>query len=59
VGKLEKRVAVLEQAGEDKILVRPRAYMSLTIDHRALDGARANRFLQVLVKRLESWPAHN
>ena len=56
VGKLEKRVAVLEQSGEDKIAVRPRCYISLTIDHRALDGDRANRFLQVLVERLEGWP---
>jgi 2-oxoglutarate dehydrogenase E2 component (dihydrolipoamide succinyltransferase) len=59
VGRLEKRVAVLEQAGEDKIVVRPRCYISLTIDHRALDGDRANRFLQVLVKRLEEWPLQN
>ncbi|HWW20281.1 MAG TPA: 2-oxo acid dehydrogenase subunit E2, partial [Steroidobacteraceae bacterium] len=59
VGKLEKRVAVLEQAGEDKIAVRPRCYISLTIDHRALDGDRANRFLQVLVERLEGWPQQN
>jgi 2-oxoglutarate dehydrogenase E2 component (dihydrolipoamide succinyltransferase) len=59
VGRLEKRVAVLEQAGEDKIVVRPRCYISLTIDHRALDGDRANRFLQVLVERLEEWPLQN
>jgi 2-oxoglutarate dehydrogenase E2 component (dihydrolipoamide succinyltransferase) len=59
VGKLEKRVAVLEQSGEDKIVVRPRCYISLTIDHRALDGDRANRFLQVLVERLEGWPQHS
>jgi 2-oxoglutarate dehydrogenase E2 component (dihydrolipoamide succinyltransferase) len=59
VGKLEKRVAVLEQPGEeDEIVVRPRCYLSLTIDHRALDGDRANRFLQVLVERLEEWPQH-
>jgi len=59
VGKLEKRAVVLEQAGEDRIVIRPRCYISLTIDHRALDGDRANRFLQVLVARLEAWPAHS
>jgi 2-oxoglutarate dehydrogenase E2 component (dihydrolipoamide succinyltransferase) len=59
VGRLEKRVTVLEQSGEDKIVVRPRCYISLTIDHRALDGDRANRFLQVLVERLETWPLHS
>jgi 2-oxoglutarate dehydrogenase E2 component (dihydrolipoamide succinyltransferase) len=58
VGKLDKRVSVIEQSGEDKIAVRPRCYLSLTIDHRALDGDRANRFLQVLVERLEEWPQH-
>ena len=57
VGKLEKRAVVLEQAGQDRIVIRPRCYISLTIDHRALDGDRANRFLQVLVERLEAWPA--
>jgi len=59
VGKLEKRATVLEQAGEDRIVVRPRCYLSLTIDHRALDGDRANKFLQVLVNRLEGWPAND
>lgn len=59
VGKLEKRAAVIEQSGEDRIVIRPRCYVSLTIDHRALDGDRANRFLQVLVERLEAWPLHS
>ncbi|HYD71582.1 MAG TPA: 2-oxo acid dehydrogenase subunit E2, partial [Candidatus Binatia bacterium] len=37
VGKLEKRVVVREVDGVDAILVRPMAYVSLTIDHRVLD----------------------
>ena len=55
VGKLEKRAVVISEGGEDRIVVRPRCYVTLTIDHRVMDGERANRFLAVLVKRLESW----
>jgi 2-oxoglutarate dehydrogenase E2 component (dihydrolipoamide succinyltransferase) len=55
VGKLEKRAVVVEENGADKIVVRPRCYVTLTLDHRVMDGHRANRFLQVLVAKLESW----
>jgi 2-oxoglutarate dehydrogenase E2 component (dihydrolipoamide succinyltransferase) len=51
VGKLEKRAVVIN----DLVVVRPRCYVTLTLDHRVMDGHRANRFLQVLVERLESW----
>jgi pyruvate/2-oxoglutarate dehydrogenase complex dihydrolipoamide acyltransferase (E2) component len=30
--------------------------VSLTLDHRVMDGERANRFLAALVSRLENWP---
>jgi 2-oxoglutarate dehydrogenase E2 component (dihydrolipoamide succinyltransferase) len=56
VGKLEKRAAVIEEAGVERIVVRPKCYVTLTIDHRVLDGQGANRFLQAFVARLESWP---
>ena len=56
VGKLEKRVVVVSRDGEDVIAVRPRCYVSLTLDHRVMDGERANRFLAAFVARLESWP---
>ena len=55
VGKLEKRAVVVDDNGTDKIVVQPRCYVTLTLDHRVMDGHRANRFLQVLVARLESW----
>ena len=55
VGKLEKRAVVIDANGTDAIVVQPRCYVTLTIDHRVMDGHRANRFLQVLVARLESW----
>jgi 2-oxoglutarate dehydrogenase E2 component (dihydrolipoamide succinyltransferase) len=52
VGKLEKRPVVVSENGEDRIVVRPRCYITLTIDHRVMDGHQANRFLQTFVERL-------
>jgi 2-oxoglutarate dehydrogenase E2 component (dihydrolipoamide succinyltransferase) len=56
VGKLEKRVVVREVSGQDAILVRPMAYVSLTIDHRVLDGHQTNAWLTRFVDTLETWP---
>ena len=57
VGKLEKRVVVREVAGQDAILIRPMAYVSLTIDHRVVDGHQTNAWLTRFVDVLETWPA--
>jgi 2-oxoglutarate dehydrogenase E2 component (dihydrolipoamide succinyltransferase) len=57
VGKLEKRVVVREVNGQDAILVRPMAYVTLTIDHRVVDGHQTNAWLTRFVEILESWPA--
>lgn len=56
VGKLEKRVVVREVEGVDTIQIRPMAYVSLTIDHRALDGHQTNTWLARFVETLEGWP---
>lgn len=55
IGRLEKRAVVVERDGRDEIVIRPRCYVTLTIDHRVLDGHQANRFMEVLVRKLESW----
>jgi 2-oxoglutarate dehydrogenase E2 component (dihydrolipoamide succinyltransferase) len=57
VGKLEKRVVVREINGQDAILIRPMAYVTLTIDHRVVDGHQTNAWLTRFVEVLESWPA--
>jgi len=57
VGKLEKRVVVREVGGQDAILVRPMAYVTLTIDHRVVDGHQTNAWLSRFVETLENWPA--
>ena len=56
IGKLEKRVIVREVAGQDAILVRPMAYVTLTIDHRVVDGHQTNAWLSRFVDTLETWP---
>jgi 2-oxoglutarate dehydrogenase E2 component (dihydrolipoamide succinyltransferase) len=57
VGKNEKRVVVREADGGDAIQIRPMAYVSLTIDHRVLDGHQTNAWLTRFVEVLETWPA--
>ena len=56
VGKLEKRVVVREVNGQDAILIRPMAYVTLTIDHRVVDGHQTNAWLTRFVEVLETWP---
>jgi 2-oxoglutarate dehydrogenase E2 component (dihydrolipoamide succinyltransferase) len=55
VGKLEKRVTVRQMGGQDAILVRPMAYVTLTIDHRVIDGHQTNAWLSRFVEILENW----
>ncbi len=56
VGAAQKRVVVIEdEFGEDSIAVRPMVYLSLTFDHRILDGAIADHFLGKVVNVLEGW----
>jgi 2-oxoglutarate dehydrogenase E2 component (dihydrolipoamide succinyltransferase) len=57
VGKAQKRAVVVEHQGEERIVVKPMCYVSLTIDHRVMDGQQANRFLQVFTSTLQGWPA--
>jgi 2-oxoglutarate dehydrogenase E2 component (dihydrolipoamide succinyltransferase) len=55
VGKLQKRVVVREVDGQDTIQIRPMAYVSLTIDHRVVDGHQTNAWLTRFVEMLEGW----
>ncbi len=56
VGKVERRVCVLEADGVEAIGVRSMCYLTLTIDHRALDAFQANAFLSSVVETLQQWP---
>jgi 2-oxoglutarate dehydrogenase E2 component (dihydrolipoamide succinyltransferase) len=59
VGKVERRVCVIEAEGVESIGVRSMCYLTLTIDHRALDAFQANAFLSEVVGTLERWPAED
>lgn len=54
VGKLQRRAVV---GPGDRIEVKPMIYVTLTIDHRVLDGFQANAFLTKWVEMIERWPA--
>jgi 2-oxoglutarate dehydrogenase E2 component (dihydrolipoamide succinyltransferase) len=56
VGKVERRVCAVEAGGIEAIGVRSMCYLTLTIDHRALDAFQANAFLSLVVATLEQWP---
>ncbi|RMI07020.1 MAG: dihydrolipoamide succinyltransferase [Calditrichaeota bacterium] len=59
IGKMEKRVVVVEKNGKDTTEIKPMAYVTLTVDHRALDGYVANQFLTHFVNALEEWGRGN
>jgi 2-oxoglutarate dehydrogenase E2 component (dihydrolipoamide succinyltransferase) len=54
VGKLERRVIVEDVNGKEEMVVKPMCYVTLTIDHRVLDGFQANQFLTRFVEALEA-----
>jgi 2-oxoglutarate dehydrogenase E2 component (dihydrolipoamide succinyltransferase) len=57
IGKLESRAVVIREGEAERIAVRPRCYVTLTLDHRVMDGHQANRFMQTFVDTLHGWPA--
>jgi 2-oxoglutarate dehydrogenase E2 component (dihydrolipoamide succinyltransferase) len=56
IGKLERRAVVVGSGAQEQIVVQPRCYVTLTLDHRVMDGHQANHFMQTFVQRLEQWP---
>lgn len=60
VGAIQKRVVVIEApspagGAADVIAIRPMVYLTLTFDHRILDGAIADVFLGNVVATLQAW----
>ena len=54
VGTIVKRPVVVKDAlGNDSIAIRSMVYLSLSYDHRLVDGADASRFLMDVKRRLE------
>jgi pyruvate dehydrogenase E2 component (dihydrolipoamide acetyltransferase) len=46
---------ITDDIGKDVIAIRPIMNITLTYDHRLVDGALAGRFLQSLRQKLETW----
>jgi len=55
VGAIKKRPVVIESAEGDSIAIRHMMYLSLSYDHRIIDGALGSKFLSAVVKELESF----
>ena len=52
MGGIKKRAVVID----DAIAIRPIIILSLSFDHRVIDGATADQFMAEVQKELESWP---
>ncbi len=55
VGAIKKRPAVLETEQGDFIVIKPMVYLSLSFDHRLIDGALGGQFLMRIVHYLENY----
>ena len=61
IGAIVKRPVVrsanpsLLPSADDAIVIRPMCYLSLSFDHRVLDGAQADAFLMTVKTTLEEW----
>jgi pyruvate/2-oxoglutarate dehydrogenase complex dihydrolipoamide acyltransferase (E2) component len=52
---VKRPVVVSDTDAGDSIAIRPMAYLCMSWDHRALDGALAAQFLSTLKRRIEDW----
>jgi len=55
LGAIKKRPVVVETPSGDAILVRHMMYLSMSYDHRIVDGAIGSQFLAAVAKAFEAW----
>ncbi len=51
IGAIQKRPVVID----DAIAIRSMVYLTLSYDHRVVDGAMAHQFMGQVKQRLEKW----
>jgi pyruvate dehydrogenase E2 component (dihydrolipoamide acetyltransferase) len=51
IGAIQKRPVVID----DAIAIRSMVYLTLSYDHRVVDGAMAHQFMRRVKERLENW----
>lgn len=62
IGAIVKRPVVRSSSSsllpdaDDAIVIRPMCYLSLSFDHRVVDGAQADHFVAAVAERLGRWP---
>jgi 2-oxoglutarate dehydrogenase E2 component (dihydrolipoamide succinyltransferase) len=55
VGAIKKKPVVIESAHGDSIAIRHMMFLSLSYDHRVIDGALGSTFLHAIAKELENF----
>ncbi|MFV0470156.1 MAG: dihydrolipoamide acetyltransferase family protein [Dysgonomonas sp.] len=55
VGIIEKKASVVETPEGDVIAIRHKMYLSLSYDHRVIDGSLGGNFLHRIAEYLENW----
>jgi len=55
LGAIKKRAVVVETPSGDAILVRHMMFISMSYDHRIVDGAMGSKFLSAVGKEIENW----
>jgi 2-oxoglutarate dehydrogenase E2 component (dihydrolipoamide succinyltransferase) len=54
-GNIEKKPSVLELPTGDAIVIRHKMFLSLSYDHRVVDGALGGAFLRKIADNLENF----
>ena len=54
-GAIKKRAVVVETSAGDAIVIKPIMYLTLSFDHRIIDGALGGKFLMKIVEYLENY----
>jgi 2-oxoglutarate dehydrogenase E2 component (dihydrolipoamide succinyltransferase) len=54
MGEIVKRAVVRQIEGEDAIIIRPMMYLTLSYDHRVIDGVTGNGFLHRVRELIEA-----
>ncbi|MCS6808966.1 MAG: 2-oxoglutarate dehydrogenase, E2 component, dihydrolipoamide succinyltransferase [Bacteroidota bacterium] len=59
LGAIEKRPVVRELDGQDVVVVRSMSYISVTVDHRVIDGMLGGQFLKAIVDTIHGMNEQN
>jgi 2-oxoglutarate dehydrogenase E2 component (dihydrolipoamide succinyltransferase) len=59
VGAAKKRPSVLETPNGDFVVIKPMMYLTLSFDHRLIDGALGGKFVMRVVQYLENFKMEN